>query len=47
MMTWMIWSTSCDWQGVVRAEATRLVVRNRIYERIFDRQWVAATKPCG
>ena len=31
--------------GVVRAEATRLVVRNRIYERIFDRQWVAATKP--
>jgi hypothetical protein len=31
--------------GVVRVEQRHLVVRNRIYERIFDSQWIAATKP--
>jgi WD40 repeat protein len=31
--------------GVVRSEAGRLRVRNRIYERAFDRRWVAANMP--
>jgi hypothetical protein len=31
--------------GVVRAEAGRLVVRNRIYQHVFDRSWIAAMKP--
>ncbi len=31
--------------GVVRVERGQLVVRNRIYEQVFDRQWIAATKP--
>lgn len=31
--------------GVVRADQGQLVVRNRIYERIFDRQWITVTKP--
>lgn len=31
--------------GIVRSDGRRLVVRNRVYERIFDRPWIAATKP--
>ena len=31
--------------GVVRADRRQLVVRNRIYEQIFDRKWIASTKP--
>src|SRR6185369_3164147 len=31
--------------GIVRVAERRLVVRNRIYERVFDRKWVAAVKP--
>jgi hypothetical protein len=31
--------------GLVRAEQGRLFVRNRIYERVFDRAWITATKP--
>lgn len=31
--------------GLVRAEQGRLVVRNRIYERVFDRAWITAIKP--
>jgi hypothetical protein len=31
--------------GIVRTETRRLVVRNRIYEHVFDRQWIASTKP--
>jgi pSer/pThr/pTyr-binding forkhead associated (FHA) protein len=31
--------------GVVRADRRQLVVRNRIYEQIFDQKWIASTKP--
>ncbi len=31
--------------GIVRVDEQRLAVRNRIYERVFDRPWVAAIKP--
>jgi hypothetical protein len=31
--------------GIVRADQRHLAVRNRIYEQVFDREWVAATKP--
>jgi hypothetical protein len=31
--------------GIVRVDRGRLVVRNRIYERVFDTRWVQATKP--
>ncbi len=31
--------------GIVRLEAGRLVSRNRIYERVFDRAWVRAQMP--
>jgi WD40 repeat protein len=31
--------------GIVRASAGRLVVRNRIYARVFDREWVRANMP--
>jgi hypothetical protein len=31
--------------GVVRVEDGQLVVRNRIYEQVFDRQWIDSTKP--
>ena len=31
--------------GVTRAEQGRLTVRNRIYERVFDRSWVTASMP--
>jgi WD40 repeat protein len=31
--------------GITRAQAGRLVVRNLIYERVFDRGWVAANLP--
>ncbi len=31
--------------GIVRVTGQRLTVRNAIYERVFDCNWVAATKP--
>ena len=31
--------------GIVRAADQRLTVRNRIYERVFNRGWVSAVKP--
>jgi hypothetical protein len=31
--------------GIVRPETGRLVVRNRIYEHVFDRAWITAMKP--
>jgi hypothetical protein len=31
--------------GIVRTEDQRLLVRNRIYQNVFDPQWIAATKP--
>ncbi len=31
--------------GIVRLEQRQLVVRNRIYERIFDAKWITSTKP--
>jgi WD40 repeat protein len=31
--------------GIVRSEAGRLRVRNRIYERVFDRNWIADNMP--
>ncbi len=31
--------------GIVRAEGRRLVVRNRIYARVFDSEWVRANMP--
>jgi WD40 repeat protein len=33
--------------GIVRGSAGRLVVRNRIYERAFDREWVRANMPAA
>lgn len=34
--------TALRLSGVTRAEGGRLVVRNRIYERVFDRRWVVS-----
>jgi WD40 repeat protein len=31
--------------GIMRAEGGRLLVRNRIYERVFDREWIAQNMP--
>ncbi|HXP60475.1 MAG TPA: AAA-like domain-containing protein [Dongiaceae bacterium] len=31
--------------GIVRVDSQRLAVRNRIYERVFDRAWISAVKP--
>jgi WD40 repeat protein len=31
--------------GIMRAEGGRLQVRNRIYERVFDREWIAQNMP--
>lgn len=31
--------------GIVRVRAGRLLVRNRIYERVFDRDWVTSRMP--
>lgn len=31
--------------GIVRVEHGRLVVRNRVYQRVFDQAWVEAMKP--
>ncbi len=31
--------------GIVRLEAQKLVVRNRIYSHVFDDQWIAKMKP--
>jgi hypothetical protein len=31
--------------GIVRVESQGLAVRNRIYERVFDRPWISAVKP--
>ncbi|MGH9837899.1 MAG: AAA-like domain-containing protein [Blastocatellia bacterium] len=31
--------------GIVRVKNSRLAVRNRIYERVFDREWVRAQMP--
>jgi hypothetical protein len=31
--------------GIVRVAGRHLVVRNRVYERVFDRDWVGAVKP--
>jgi hypothetical protein len=31
--------------GIVRVETGHLVVRNRVYAQVFDRPWIAATKP--
>jgi hypothetical protein len=31
--------------GIVRVDHERLAVRNRIYERVFDRAWISAVKP--
>ncbi len=31
--------------GIVRTDVGQLVARNRIYERVFDRQWVRANMP--
>jgi hypothetical protein len=31
--------------GLVRAADQRIVVRNRIYEQVFNRQWIAVHKP--
>ena len=31
--------------GIVRADHQCLTVRNRIYERVFDRPWISAVKP--
>jgi hypothetical protein len=31
--------------GIVRAEAGRLVVRNRIYQHVFNRAWINGMKP--
>ena len=31
--------------GLVRDTGQRLVVRNRVYERVFDRNWIATNRP--
>jgi WD40 repeat protein len=33
--------------GIVRGSTGRLVVRNRIYERAFDREWIRANMPAA
>jgi hypothetical protein len=37
--------TQLSLAGIVRVEHGRLVVRNRVYQRVFDRAWVEAMKP--